>query len=629
MRLTPVGGLLYHCGIPKGQDLGNLTPVSDDKEQKEAKMQLAHVLFMDIVAYSQLPTDEQSNVLATLQQIVRGTAEVVRAKEQDKLISLATGDGIALVFFNDPMAPVQCAMEINRALKGHPNIKVRMGIHSGPVDKIVDVNDSVNVAGAGINMAQRVMDSGDAGHILVSRRVAEDLAHYSTWQPLLHDLEEVEVKHGVRIHMFNLYDGDVGNANLPEKIRQKKKKGLLAPAVGIAVLGIVLVVAAIYFVNREPPGTPSKPMWPESEFAALLQKKTETWTEAIFAAQAPNGGLKASPGAADATVQAWATAQGMTAVFSTQNNLETYISKIRNAFDYIEKKRRRSPAEGWNFYDNANPYTITEINGWVTLAYIKSLDSKTPIWNAAERQDVVKRIIRDLEEIKRRQDASGGWRPIRDGNIDYVRTYSTVIAVWALIEARRSAPVKELIGSQYDENIRTGTNWLLRNYKEGQGWVQNPGRGSQKEQYDGLTAQALFALSRVEGVAEFAYLKSDPTYLAARKGFVKNRQLAPRAVDKDNSHITDADVGFTGSEFLAEGSTFLWFPWTLLELTQLSSDAGLSPEEQRAATQLRSDILNTNHELLSSYAESSNFTYQYAENLFCVSGYVNAIENGK
>ncbi len=148
--------------------------MTDQSEQHKA-MKLAHVLFMDIVDYSNLPIDQQTKVVQTLQEIVRGTAEVTRAQATDQIISIATGDGMALVFFNDPMAPVQCAMEISRALKSRPEIKLRMGIHSGPVDQIVDVNERKNVAGAGINMAQRVMDSGDAGHILLSRRVAEDL----------------------------------------------------------------------------------------------------------------------------------------------------------------------------------------------------------------------------------------------------------------------------------------------------------------------------------------------------------------------------------------------------------------------------------------------------------------------
>src|SRR6266850_3398706 len=205
----------------------NKRPAADEQD---AMMKLAHVLFMDIVSYSALPTDQQSRTLTTLQEIVLGTAEVARAQEENQLISLATGDGMALVFFNDPMAPVQCALEISKALKGHPEIKLRMGVHSGPVNEIVDVNERANVAGSGINMAQRVMDSGDAGHILLSRRVAEDLGQYSSWQPFLHDLKEVEVKHGVRVHVFNLYTGEVGNAALPQKFKESQRRSIARPA---------------------------------------------------------------------------------------------------------------------------------------------------------------------------------------------------------------------------------------------------------------------------------------------------------------------------------------------------------------------------------------------------------------
>ncbi len=602
--------------------------MNKDTEQEETTMQLAHVLFTDIVGYSRLPTDEQAKALRVLQEIVRGTAEVSRARSQDKLISIATGDGIALVFFNDPMAPVQCAMEISRALKGNPEIKLRMGIHSGPVDKIVDVNDSVNVAGAGINMAQRVMDSGDAGHILVSRRVAEDLAQYSTWQPFLHDLKEVEVKHGVRMHMFNLYTGDVGNSDLPEKIRLSKKRNMVAPAIGIAAVVVIIVVGGFLLLRRAPP-SPSKLTRPESEFTAQLQKKTDSWVDSLFAAQAPNGGFKASPSAADATAQGWATAQGLAVIFSTQKNVDSYVPKIKNAFDYIEKVRRVNPAEGWNYYDNTNPYTVTEIESWVALGYIKSLESKTAVWNDSERPEIVKRIVRDLDEVKRRQDASGGWRPIRDAGPDFTRTYSTIMALWVMIDAKKSPLIGPRVGSQYDEAIRNGTNWLLQTYKGGQGWVQNPNRSGQKDLFEGLTAQTLFVISQEEDIAEFAYVRNDPTYRIARKDFINNKQLASRSIDKDNSHIPDADVRFAGSEFMAEGSTFLWFPWTLLELSRLSFDQSLPVEDREAATGLRLDILNANADALGNYTESGNLTYQFAENLFCVSGYINAVQAGK
>ena len=383
-----------------------MTP--DDQSQNE-EMKLAHVLFMDIVGYSLLPTDQQSKILKTLQEIVRGTAEVTRAQAQSQLISLATGDGMALVFFNDPVAPVQCALEISRALKGHPEIKLRMGVHTGPVNQIIDVNERANVAGSGINMAQRVMDSGDAGHILLSRRVAEDLGQYSSWQPFLHDLKEVEVKHGVRVHVFNLYTGEVGNAALPQKVRKRKKKSVAIPVLGGVALAIIVSVIGFMLLRSRPAAVPpKKPLRPEAEFKAQLDKKTEAWTEGAFSAQLPNGGLKSVTAGAQTSTQAWTTAQALTGVLVSNKNLGPHIPQIKSAFEFINKLRRTTPNEGWNIYGNANPFTITEINSWITIAHIKSLESKTPIWNDAERQDIIARVVRDLAEIARRQDANGG-----------------------------------------------------------------------------------------------------------------------------------------------------------------------------------------------------------------------------
>jgi class 3 adenylate cyclase len=597
-------------------------------EQRNVTMKLAHVLFMDIVAYTQLPTDQQTKALQTLQEIVRGTAEVTRAQAANQLISLATGDGMALVFFSDPMAPVQCALEISKALIGHPEIKLRMGVHSGPVDEIVDVNERANVAGAGINMAQRVMDSGDAGHILLSRRVAEDLGQYSSWQPFLHDLKEVEVKHGVRVHLFNLYTGEAGNASLPEKVRRSKKRNSRPAliAIGGVVVVAVIVIAVVLLLRNRPPTV--KPLRPETEFKTQLLKKTDTWIPDIFAAQAADGGMRAVISGATPTTQAWTTAQALVAALSTdpatQKHLDGYVPKIKSSFDYINKLRRTTPAEGWNFYGNSIPYTVTEINGWVTLAYIKSLDSKTPIWNETERPEILNRVVRDLAEMARRQDATGGWRPIRDGGPEFTRTYPTVIAMWSLVEARTSPSVRERIGNQYDERIRSGIGWLLQTYKEGQGWVQNPNRTGQKDRFDGLTAHTLFVLSLVETLPDCAYLKNDQTYRTAKRDFLNNTPLAQRSIEKDNSHIPDADVGFSPSEFMTEGSTFLWFPWTLLELTQLSADKNLTEDERKAAAQMRLEILNANADRLESYVETANLTYVLAENLFCVSQYVNA-----
>ena len=164
-----------------------------------SELELGHVLFMDIVGYSKLLIDEQTDLSRQLNQIVRNTEQVQSAEAKGKLIRLPTGDGMALVFFTNPQAPMQCAVEISRALRERPTIKLRMGIHSGPVNAVADVNERENVAGIGINMAQRVMDCGDAGHILLSKRVAEDLAQYGRWRSQLHELGEVEVKHGVKV----------------------------------------------------------------------------------------------------------------------------------------------------------------------------------------------------------------------------------------------------------------------------------------------------------------------------------------------------------------------------------------------------------------------------------------------
>src|SRR5213075_3498766 len=184
----------------------------------EVKFEIGHVLFIDIVAYSQLLITQQSHQLDTLKRIVRGTEQLRSAEAEGKLLRLATGDGGALVFRTMPEAPVLCALEIARELKNHPELRVRMGIHSGPVNTITDLNEQANIAGAGINIAQRVMDCGDAGHILLSKHVAEDLEHYPRWQPYLHDLGEYEVKHGVRVSIVNLYTDDAGNHAVPTRL---------------------------------------------------------------------------------------------------------------------------------------------------------------------------------------------------------------------------------------------------------------------------------------------------------------------------------------------------------------------------------------------------------------------------
>jgi len=229
-------------------------------EQKAKRLEIAHVLFMDIVGYSKLLTDEQSEALQELNQIVRSTEAAREAEAAGALTVLPTGDGMALVFAGSVEEPVECALEISQALRAQPSLPVRMGIHSGPIHHVKDANGRENIAGVGINIAQRVMDCGDAGHILVSKRVADDLAQQRRWQPYLHELGDVEVKHGVVVSLVNLYAETIGNPAPPTRL-EKARGSILGSRVGtrkalsplaraifiLAVLLLALVIVSVIF----------------------------------------------------------------------------------------------------------------------------------------------------------------------------------------------------------------------------------------------------------------------------------------------------------------------------------------------------------------------------------------------
>src|SRR5260370_34359298 len=191
--------------------------------QPDLQLEIAHLLLIDIVGYSKLLVNEQIEAVQELGRIVRSTECFRNAEEKGKLIRVPTGDGMALLFFRSPEEPVRCALEISQKLKESSTVRLRMGIHSGPVNQVRDVNDTINVAGSGINVAQRVMDCGDAGHILLSKHVADDLVQYRHWQPYLHDLGEYEVKHGLRLHLFNLCKDGIGNLARPQKFKHGKR----------------------------------------------------------------------------------------------------------------------------------------------------------------------------------------------------------------------------------------------------------------------------------------------------------------------------------------------------------------------------------------------------------------------
>src|SRR5207253_9980687 len=220
--------------------------------KKKIELEIAHVLFIDIVGYSKLSMNEQRAAVDELNHAVRASDEFRKAEAADRLIKIPTGDGVALVFYTSPEAPVQCAIEISCV--AHLRLALRMGVHSGPVSGVIDVNERANLAGAGINMAQRVMDCGDAGHILLSAHVAADLEEYEQWRPPLHDLGSCEVKHAVRVSVVNLYDDQFGNATLPRKFEtvQKHRARVRWAEVVIALLVLAAIVAAFVFLLRRP-----------------------------------------------------------------------------------------------------------------------------------------------------------------------------------------------------------------------------------------------------------------------------------------------------------------------------------------------------------------------------------------
>jgi TolB-like protein/class 3 adenylate cyclase/regulator of sirC expression with transglutaminase-like and TPR domain len=269
--------------------------------KKEIQLEIAHVLFIDIVGYSKLSINDQHAAIEELNQVVRASEQFQRAEVASRLLKIPTGDGMALVFYMSPEAPAQCAVEISRALKEHPGLQLRMGIHSGPVSGVVDVNERANIAGGGINIAQRVMDCGDAGHILISKHAAEDLEEYEHWQPHLHDLGDCEVKHGVRVHVVNLYTDELGNPEVPEKFKQAAgtRKGAAATsgpterptARRLAMIGAVLLMIAavvsglfVFLAKRSPTRAIASTVAPEKSIAVLpFENLSEEKANAYFA----------------------------------------------------------------------------------------------------------------------------------------------------------------------------------------------------------------------------------------------------------------------------------------------------------------------------------------------------------
>src|SRR6476646_3969727 len=256
--------------------------------RKDIELEIAHVLFTDIVGYSKLPITQQRALVERLNEIVRGTDEFHIAETAGRLLTIPTGDGISLVFYHSPEAPVECALELSRALKKHPELQLRMGVHSGPVSGVIDATGKANVAGPGINIAQRVMDCGDAGHILLSKHVAEDLEEYPHWQPHLHELGECEVKHGARVSVVSLYTAELGNPAAPQKLKaaaaQRKRAAFRWLSLGLVSLIAVIAVMGFLLFRYRRPLTAVELAVPEKSIAVLpFENLSEDKANAYFA----------------------------------------------------------------------------------------------------------------------------------------------------------------------------------------------------------------------------------------------------------------------------------------------------------------------------------------------------------
>lgn len=386
------------------------------------------------------------------------------------------------------------------------------------------------------------------------------------------------------------------------------KQGLMKVIFAIVIVLIVTAtcVANIYLL-------PSRPK-PES----VLGHEVNRWANRILLGQAENGGIRTNVLDSSTETQVWTTAQCLKSALSVGSDAE----KIKKAFNYIETARHpranKIEEEGWGLFEQTE-HTVTEVAGWVVLAYVASIESQPRVWSESELPEILNRIERDINHIVMRQEQTGGWRPISEeapsGRPAFTRTYSSVISLWALVEARRSPIVFARIGARYDNNVIRGITWLLSSYDQRLScWVPNPNRSFQKERFDGLTAQVLFVLSRAEKA--FAFLESDKVYVTAEKTFVRNENLGKR-LQCNNDRMHDSDQSFPPSTYVSEASTMLWFPWSFLELTHLSNDDSLTKDEQRAADQLRRRILEFNIDELSKFVDTE-YTYVLAENLYCL-----------
>ncbi len=320
-------------------------------------------------------------------------------------------------------------------------------------------------------------------------------------------------------------------------------------------------------------------------------------------------GFRWDPSDAKSEVDAWGTAQALVGLMTDPATTTQHRDDIRGAIQYLQHIRL---ADGWGYFPN-NDWSLTEITSWVTLASLRSI--RAGVWTDAERQQRIAEVDGNLAAIAERQDESGGWRPIRESAEGLDRTYSTTMALWALVEARSEPMLSTTVGRHYDDNIRRGVSWLLvhRN-RTPAGWVPNPLRENVREGFPGLTAQVLFVLARAD--------QADPTFVNSRGEYndAKTEFLGcldtPTCASKLDTRVPDVDVHLRPPERVLEGSTVLWYPWTVATLSDLTLDPDLTTDARKMADRFRDDLLSRHEEVIQGLGVG--LTYALSENLIAV-----------
>jgi len=321
-------------------------------------------------------------------------------------------------------------------------------------------------------------------------------------------------------------------------------------------------------------------------------------------------GFRWDPSEPKTEVEPWGTSQALIGLMTDPQTTEKHKAEIRGAFDYLQSIKRKG--DGWGYFPT-DDWSLTEIEGWVTLASIRALH--VGIWTQAERGQRIADIEENLTELAARQDESGGVRPICETDEGLMRTYSTTIALWAFVEARSETMLSATVGQRYDDNIRRAVSWLLvhRNPAPA-GWVPNPLRNNVREGFPGLTAQVLFVLAKADK-ADQSFVNSRNEYTDAKMKFLDCLD-APKCTSRVDTRVPDADQHLRPTKRVLEASTFLWFPWTVATLSDLTVDQELTADARKAADRVRDELLSRHEEIIEGLGVA--LTYQLGENLIGV-----------